>query len=293
MLKHNLKKVYLWPVYLKVIVIIATIVIIFTLGYFFCLRSEFEMKKNSYLNLLVLEKKLNEKTKISSSYYSYRNKIENLKNKLYVNTHGRIGKIISSILSGQLTESFFDINKINIISIENKNFLSYLKIESNFSSTNNNIINFIYAVGRLGKFVCIESLRWDILNNLSSSEKQNIVFLFKIYTLNFSNKNLILELSKNIKLDKTEKERDVLIKFPLNKINMIGYWSDNKMKNLGFVSLPNEQIFKIQLGDQLGLERGLVIGIYEQQIFILNENFQKIIKLSMKNRKFSYVKNFV
>lgn len=210
-----------------------------------------------------------------------------------MNTHGRIGKIISSILSGQLTESFFDINKINIISIENKNFLSYLKIESNFSSTNNNIINFIYAVGRLGKFVCIESLRWDILNNLSSSEKQNIVFLFKIYTLNFSNKNLILELSKNIKLDKTEKERDVLIKFPLNKINMIGYWSDNKMKNLGFVSLPNEQIFKIQLGDQLGLERGLVIGIYEQQIFILNENFQKIIKLSMKNRKFSYVKNFV
>ncbi len=294
MCKHNFKKIYLWPVYLKVIVIVTTIFLIFSLGYFFCLRSKFEIKKNSYLNLLESEKELNKKTKISSSYYSYRTKIENLKNKFDMHIHERIDKIIPSILSGQLTDPFFSINKINIISIENKNFLSSLKIKSNFSSTKNNIINFLYAMSRLEKFICIENFKWDILNHLSSTKKQNIVFSFKIYTLNFSAKNLILALSKIIKLNiEAEQEKGILIKFPLNEINMIGYWSDNKMKNFGFVSLPNKQIFKLQLGDQLGLERGLIIGIYTQKMFILNENFQKIIKLSMKNRKFSYVENFV
>lgn len=269
----------------------AIIFLIFSLGYFFCLRPKLEMRKNSYLNLLSLEKELNTKTKISSGYCSYRSKIEILKNKLDIHIHERVDKIIS-ILSGQLIKPFFEIRKINIIAIKNKNFFNYLKIESNLSNTNNNIINFLYAVNRLEKFICIENFRWDILSDLSNSQKQNIVFLFKIYTLNFSKKNLILAFSKIKKINtKTERDRDILIKFPLNKIKMIGYWSDNKI-NLGFVSLPNKQIFRIQLGEQLGLERGLVIGIYDQQMFILNEHFQKIIKLPMEKRKFSCVKNF-
>ena len=82
------------------------------------------------------------------------------------------------------------------------------------------------------------------------------------------------------------------MKFPLNKIKMIGYYSYNKVKNFGFVLLPNKEIFKVQLGDQLGLDRDLVIGINDQQIFILNKNFDKIIRLSIESRKLTYVKNF-
>jgi Tfp pilus assembly protein PilO len=286
MIELNIKRIYLWSFYLRLIVIITTIFFIFTLGYFFCLRPKLEMRENHYLNLLALEKELNAQLKIASGYSSYRRKIENLKNKFDMHINNRVDKFISPILSDQLIAPFFDINKINILSIKNKNFLNSLQVKSNLSSTNNNIINFLHAMIRLEKFIFIENFRWNILNNLSTSQKQNIVFLFKIYTLKFSRENLILALPKIIKLDaKSELERDNLIKFPLNKIKMIGYYSDNKTKNFGFVLLPNKQIFKVQIGEQLGLERDLVIGIYDQQLLILNENLNKIIKLSIENRK--------
>lgn len=282
MTKLNLKKIYLWSPYLKCIVIILTIFLIFIFGYFFCLQPKLEKKKNCHFNLLTLEKKLNAQTKISSKYSSYRSKIENLKKQFDMHIYEQVGKIISPVWNRQL-----------ISSIENKNIISLLKVEISFFNTKNNITHFLSAIGRVDKFIFIKNFKWNTFNSLSKSQKQNIVFLFKIYMLNFSKKNLISAASKIIKLNhKTESKKDSLIRFPLNKIQMIGYYSENKIKNLGFVSLPNKQVCKVQLGDQLGLERGLVIGIYDRKIFILNKNFQKIIKLSIGKWKFSYVKNF-
>src|SRR5437016_1229073 len=103
MIKINLKIIYLSSVYLKFIVILATIFFIGTLGYFFSLRPKLEMKEISYLNLLSLEKKLNEQLKITAKYYQYREKIKNLKNKYAVHVNEQVEKFISSILGGQLT----------------------------------------------------------------------------------------------------------------------------------------------------------------------------------------------
>ena len=74
---------------------------------------------------------------------------------------------------------------------------------------------------------------------------------------------------------------------------MLGSLSANNGQNWGFVGLPNKQICKVKLGDYLGLEQGLVIGIYTTKIIIKNNNnLEKIINILNKPKKIFYVKNF-
>jgi Tfp pilus assembly protein PilO len=232
---------------------------------------------------------------ICNNHENYESNGNTAKNLSAKNMHfnGAIDKVILNVLSGQLSSPFFKINKIDILSTRKKNFLNCLQVESDFSGINNNIFNFLYQVFKLNRFILIEKFRWNFFNRLPETKKQNIIFLFKIYMLHINSKNTMLALSKINKLSaKSTSEYKDLIKYPLDKIKMLGFLSTGKNLDLGFVALPNKQIFKVQLGDQLGLERGLVIGIYDRQIFILNGNLKKIIKLSMDKREFSYVKKF-
>lgn len=290
MIRINLKVIYSRLTYLKLIVIIGAIFFILTLYYFFHLRTKLEMIENRYLNLLTLEKKLKGQLKISSGS-NYREKIKNLKNKFDIYTNDQLDKPIFHILNGKLIAPNVEISKINFLDIKNENFLISLQVENNFLSTNN-VINHLNTIASLDKLILVENFRWNFLNNLPESKKQNIFFLFKIYNFNYNQKNLILLLSKILKISVKSIPDKPLIKFPLNKIKMIGFYSYNRIKNFGFVSLPNKKIFRVQLGDQLGLERGIVIGIYAQKIFILNKNLDKIIILSMKNGKLTHVKDF-
>ena len=290
MIKINLKRIYYYATCLKTFVIIGTIFFILTLGYFFCLRTKLEIRENHYLSLLTLKKELNRQIKISS-VPNCREEIKNLKSKFDIVVNDQLDKFVSQILSGQFISPFFDFYKINFLEIKNEKLLISLQVENDLLSTNN-LINFLNIIARLDKFILVENFRWNILNGLSKSKKQNIFFLFRLYSFNSKNKNLILALSKEIKIKQKSILKKAVIKFPLNKIKMIGYYSYNKIKNFGFVLLPNKQVFKVQLGDQLGLDRDLVIGINDQQIFILNKNFDKIIRLSIENRKLAYVKNF-
>jgi Tfp pilus assembly protein PilO len=334
MRKPNLKKIDLWSIRLKSIVIIVTIFFIAILGYFFFLRSTLEEKEKIYFTFQVCKKELNNQKGIFSEYSNYLKKIKNIKNKFgicsqqldfwqgaarmkqpecisihedcelsgntdknssakSIRSNDVIDKVVLNTLSGQISAPFLKINKIDILSTKNKNFANYLQVESNFSSIYKNIFYFLYQISSLNRFILIENFRWNFFNRLPKTKKQSIIFSFKVYTPYFNSKNLMLALKKINKIGANlTSEKNNLIKYPLAKIKMLGFLLIDKGQNLGFVALPNKQIFKIQLGDQLGLERGLVIGIYDQQIYILNENFQKIIKLSMENRKFYYVKNF-
>lgn len=290
MIEINLKKIYSGSIYLKTIVILVTIFLIFTSGYFFCLRSKLDIREKGHLSLLALKKELNEQLKISEISY-YQEKIKNLKSKFDIYDNEQIDELVSHILIGQLITPIGIENKI-FSPIKSENSIISLQIKNNLLSLSN-FINFLNVISKLDKFILVESFRWNISNALPNSKKKNLFFLFKIYSSSSNKKNLILALSKKIKLNaKSTLDKAVLIKYPLNKIKMIGYFSYNRIKNLGFVLLPNKKIFKIQLGDQLGIEQGLVIGVYNRKILILNKNFDKIIKFSIKNKKLYYVENF-
>jgi len=290
--KPNLKRIDLWSIHLRSLVIISTIFFICIVVYFLCLRPILENKEKTYLNFKYLENKLNSQLEISSDYSIYQEKIKNIKIKFDIHSHDAVDNIILCVLTGQLATPFLEINKIDAFEIK-KNFLNSLQVESDFSNTHDNIFNFLYQISRLNKFIVIEKFSWNFFNDLSKNQKQNIIFSFKVYFPYFNRKNLILALSKINKLDdKSASENSKLTKYPLNKIKMLGFLSMGNYQNWGIVALPNKQICKLKLGDHLGLERGIVIGIYAHEIFIQNNSLEKIIKLSMDERKFPYVKNY-
>ena len=165
-------------------------------------------------------------------------------------------------------------------------------MEINLSGTNKNIYKFINETVALNKFILIKSFRWSFFKSLTKNLNQNIIISLIFYTCNY--KKLILDLSKiNRLIAKSLVENGNLTKFSLEKIVMLGFLSAGKEQNWGFVRLPNKQICRVKLGDYLGLEQGLVIGIYAPKIIIKNNNnLEKIINLLNKPKKLFYAKNF-
>lgn len=288
MIKPNLIRINLWPIYLKSIVIILTIFFIFIVGYFFYLRPALEEKKKIYLGFQFFKNEINSQLKISEKYLIYQEKIKNIKSKFDIHDNEDIDKTILKVLIGQLVDPALKINKIRVLPVE-KEFLNSLQVESDLSSDNTNIINFLDKISRLNKFIVINKFRWKFSNGL---KKQDIFLSFKIYAQTLNRKNLISSLMSINKIDaKSLSEFSNLSKYPIKKIKMLGFLSDGKYQTWGFVALPNKQICKLNLGDTLGLERGIVIGIFSHEIFIKNNNLDKIIKLEMSERKLPYVKN--
>jgi hypothetical protein len=71
---------------------------------------------------------------------------------------------------------------------------------------------------------------------------------------------------------------------------MVGFLSeDHSERNWGLIRLPNTQIYKLELGDSIGLEQGLVMAITPKKIFVQRKELNKIIELSMKTGKFRHV----
>lgn len=293
MAKTNLKRIDLWSIHFKSIVIIATIFFICILGYFLYLRPSLEKKEKSYLNFKASEKELNNQLEITSEYSICQEKIKNIKKQFDIYYKDSIDKTILNVLNGKLATPFFKINKIHILTIKNKkDFLNYLKVESHFFSVNNNIFNFLYLISRLKKLIIIENFKWIFFNVLQKNQRQEIIFSFKIYAPYLNSKNLILVLSKINKPDaKFTSEKNNLSKYSLSKIKMLGFLAAYKDRNWGLVVLPNKQVCKLKLGDYLGLERGIVIGAYAHEILIQDNSLNKIIKLIMDDRKFLYAKN--
>ncbi|MFZ0218656.1 MAG: pilus assembly protein PilP [Candidatus Aquirickettsiella sp.] len=285
MIKPNLKRIDLWSISLKYRVIISTVFFIFITGYIFMLRPTIEKKDNVYLHLQRLKKELSSQLKISSEYTHYHEKVTSLKKIYYACSNDAIDKYTPNVIRGQLFPYSVHINKINILSIKEKNFLSYLQVESDLFSTNNNIIKFLSQIIKLKNFLVIKNFRWIFFKTRSKIQK-NFIFSLKIYRpyLSKDSFNLNVVKIKKFATDSISKKKE-LIKYPLNKIKTLGFLSLDKDKNFGFVELPNKQIHKVGLGDYLGLEQGLIIGIYAEKILILNNNLDKIIKLSVKNRK--------
>lgn len=240
-------------------------------GYFFSLRSTLEKKEKIYLKLQYLKKQLNSQLLIASKYSNY---------------HEKIKKLNQFDLCLQQKKFWTGDSSKKI------NFSNILPIEINLSGTNKNIFKFINETIALNRIVLINSFRWSFFNSLTKNINRNILISLNFYACN--NKKLILDLSKINKLvTKSLVENGNLTKFSLDKIVMLGSLSTTKGQNWGFVRLPNKQICRIKLGDYLGLEQGLVIGIYATKIIIKNNNnLEKIINLLNKPKRLFHVKNF-
>lgn|GEM_PF-2864093 len=266
--KYIFKRIALWSVKLKSIVILSTVFLICILGYFLILRPTIEKKEKIYVKFQFLKKQLNSQRIKISKYSNFKKKI----------------KKVNQFDSLQ-HENFWTIDlrkRIHFSSTKKENLSNIINMEIYLAGTNNNIFHFINEAIAQNKPVLIKSFIWNFFNSPTKNSSNNIIILLNLYTYNY--KKLILDLSKIKRLTaKSLIENRNLIKFSLNKIIMLGSLSTDKEQNWGFVRLPNKQICRVKLGDYLGLEHGLVIGIYAAKIIIL---------LNKPNKLF-YVKNII
>lgn len=292
MIKSTLKRIDLGSAKLKFRIIIATIFFSCALGYFFCLREIYEKKENAYLNVQSIRKELNRQLKIATGYADFFKKIKQLTSLFDVDSNEFNDKHILHTINGTLFFSFSEATEINSLVIKNKVFFSTLQVEGRLSSSNNTIINFLRQIVRLKHLIVIEDFRWTFLGSESKSQHQEGFFSFKVYIPQVNNEkaNSVIPGGNNLFIHAVS-GKDELIKYALNKIKMVGFLSAGPNQHWGFVVLPNKKIFKVKLGDQLGLEKGLVIGAYAQEIFIWNPSLNKIIKLSIDKDRKTHVKH--
>lgn len=262
---------------LKILVILTTVFFICLSAYFTTLRSVLEKKEKIYLNFQFLKKQLTYQRALISKYSNYQE------------INKKLNQFYFCLQPNNFWRNSFS-NKINFLSIRIENFPNILQIEINLSGTNKNIFKFVNEIIALNKFVTIKNFKCIFFNSITENINQNILILFKFYIFNFNNKELILDWIKKYKF--TAQSFIInhnLTKFSLDKIEMVGFLSDDKKQSWGFVRLPNKKICKVELGDYLGLEQGLVIGVYSTKIIIKNNNnLKKIIILLNTSKKNFY-----
>jgi Tfp pilus assembly protein PilO len=294
MSKFNLIKIHTWSVSLKCGIILATILFILIGGYFFYLKSILVKKNDIYSQLKYLEMKIKKQQSILEECSVCQKKMGELKKRcLFYNDN--YSNTILLLLTGQLLTQNFTIKDLKILAIKKKKFLHEIWFKVRLLNVNNNITEFLYQIENLQYLILLENFRWNFFDALSASStaQKEIEFLFHVYyyateidifNLGVSNLNKIS--AKYSSLFK----KNILIKYPLNTLKMVGFLSeDHGERNWGLIRLPNTQIYKLELGDSIGLEQGLVMAITPKKIFVQRKDLNKIIELSMKTGKFRHV----
>ncbi|MFM2322227.1 MAG: type pilus biosis protein PilP [Pseudomonadota bacterium] len=294
MIKFNLKNIYTDSVSLKYLIILVTILLVFVCGYFFCLKSLLIEKNNIYSQVKQLEIKIKEQRNILSEYAFRQREISAIK-KRYVFYTSNYSHIILLLLTGQLLARNFTIKELKILSVQKEKFFYEIWFKVCLLSNNINISEFLYQIENLQYIILLENFSWNFSNTISANSvvKKEIELLFHVYyygddpsNFNLAVSNLNRIIAKNL----STLQENILTQYPLSRFKMVGFLSkDDGERNWGFIKLPNSQIYKLKLGDSIGLERGLVMAINSKKIFVQIRELNKIIELSMGTGKFGHV----
>ncbi len=291
--KFNLTKIHTWSLSLKCGIILVTVLLILIGGYFFYLKLLLVKKNSIYSQLKYLERKIKEQQSILVGNSASKEEMSELK-KRYLFTDNYSNTILL-LLTGQLLAQNFTIKDLKILSVKKKKFLHEIWFKICLLSTNHNVTEFLYQIENLQYLILLENFRWNFFDAISASStaQKEIEFLFHVYyyatetdIFNLGVSNLNRMRAKDSSLFK----KNILTKYPLNALKMVGFLSEDYGEhNWGLIKLPNTQIYKLELGDSIGLEQGLVMAINPKKIFVQRNDLNKIIELSMETRKFRYV----
>lgn len=287
---------------------------------FFILRSDLKQKEKIYLNLQYSRNYLNSQLEILSKHSDDLRKIKILKQKFFLNIfhedflknsmdkkrfeytyslpyekiknleknlnvkeldyRSRIGREISHLLRYISTNYFIQPKNIKILAIRKIFFPNTYKIDFSIYCFLSNCFNFLNQVVKLKNFIIIQNFNLKYLKNVTQHCKQNIIFSL-IVTMPYET---------NLKNIKFISKQTIATKYPLSKIKFYGFLSDNVDHTLGLIGFPNRKICKITLGNYLGIDRGLVIGIFPEKIIIKENKSNELVSLSNQLRKIAYDK---
>ncbi len=193
-------------------------------------------------------------------------------------------KYILHLLNSIFIKSFIQSYQIQLLDIRKINLPNSYKINFAISSDIDNNFHFINEFLELHKNIIIQRFKLQFFFNLKKYFIKNNILLSIYFVPCFDiNKPIPELLTVNNKYIISVFEKDILTKYPLEKIKSLGFLSDNKNLTFGLIELPNKKVYKIMLGSYLGIEQALVIGIYPEKIILINTKSNKIIILLNKH----------
>ena len=186
------------------------------------------------------------------------------------------------------------INAINIIEINKKEFLTEILVKISLIASSDKILDFIKQIANSESLFILEKFVWKFFNTESRSidQKKHLVLLFRIYHYGADSAGFTLKIANFQKLNAknfTQFKSNILANYYLHDLKMVGFLADNwNDQRWGLIKAPNTQIYKVELGDCIGLEQGLVIAIDFNKILIEINNFKKTIELPIESKEFQY-----
>lgn len=294
MRSYNLKSSVLTPINLKITVVLVTFFLIYILGYKYTLRTLFEEEEKIVLSLNNLNQELIETYKVIEFYKN--NPINrNKKINLFFNQDN--ASYISRIIVNKLLLPYFYSDEINISSPKENRFLNVIEVRNALLTSFDEIIMFLNKISKLNEFITLKSFKWIFPSTASSAQKHDINFSLIVYTPYVRENYFMSVFDKqygSYNKFRLPRKNNLLIS-NLDAIKFIGFLSKGKKDKFGLVKLENDNVFKVKIGDYLGLEQHTIIGIYNDEIFIQDKNLNKIkvIALKMENKKLSNVKRFM
>jgi Tfp pilus assembly protein PilP len=97
--------------------------------------------------------------------------------------------------------------------------------------------------------------------------------------LAFLRSQFFLERKKDKKINSEYSDKETLTRYSPSEIKMMGFLTNFTGKTWGLLRLPNNNFYKVELNDRLGLERGCVVLIEPKKIVIQEENTKKTTTL--------------
>lgn len=314
--KEN-KKIYYfiaqWGKAIKAFILFGLVFFIFITGYFF-LQAKLAEKKLLSLQINDLRIQLEKKQKEISEYRTYKKNIDLLKQAFFLypdesklifksgGQHKAIsrdkltqgGKLMAFLSGKSLTEPLTPYFLKRVASKKQAAFTES-SVEILVGGNKKNIIKFLYQLSTLPSPALLKTFKYSLLfsrNRILDNEGKLHLF-FDIYhepedTIFFTSLSTTQARDNVFDYKKlSPDDENPLTHYSLVQLKMCGVLSaDSTEEKWGLISLPDGKVYKVELGDELGLEHARVITINTKKIVVRESANGKISELIIRKKDF-------
>lgn len=271
---------------------LAFVCIIFVLNYFFNLKPAIANKKLVFTQIVALEAQLKAKKEALIVHDSLLEELKLLKRQFFLDNDSVKKnikrKIMLSIISAYRLPQSLIVKETKFIT-EREVFPPEFFVEVSVNNNNEKYIrDFFCQIANLPYPIFLQEFSWSFLDSVKNSHKKNkLRLLFSILGeqrfLYYAKDYLNLPPNVVVKESVFQHANLPLLQCPLDQLEMVGVLTETPVgKKWGLIKLPNEDIYKVELADKMGVEKAAIIFIGAEKIIAQVKGNKKEIKLRLK-----------
>ncbi|MDQ8039335.1 MAG: pilus assembly protein PilP [Rickettsiella sp.] len=270
-------------------IIFSTVVsfLIFILGYFFYSRSYLLDKKLVKVQICDLHTQLLARQKNLTSNTINQEKLALLEHQFFFNSpkNTSIPQTILSIISGLMLPQYLIVKHLKFLSINHRGVLTEFRIKVLLQGEEKNVKAYFYQIANLQYPIFLEKFKWVFLYpgiNISQS-KSKLSLLFIIFAKkDFFSSRCLVPLSRELifNSESLHPTQNHLTRYSFTKMKLVGFLVQNKIrKKWALIKLPDDQLYKVELNNRIGMEKAKIIFIGSKKIILKNKVTDKNTEL--------------